>query len=54
MDSGQDECVYSIALRVGQGAIGKLLGKPVCAAGFVVGGAGVVDDIVGPQGQFNA
>ena len=31
-----------------------MLGKPVGAAGFVVAGAGIVDHIVGPQGQFNA
>lgn len=54
MDSGQDEFVYSDALLVGQRAIGKLLGKPVGAAGFVIAGAGIVNHIVGPQGQFQA
>ena len=50
MDGGEDEFVHSGTLLVGQIAVGKLLGKPVCAAGFVVGGTGIVDDIVGPQG----
>ena len=54
MDGGQDEFVYAGALLVGQRAVGKLLDKPVCATGFVVGGAGIVDHIVGPQGQFQA
>ena len=54
MDGGQDEFVYSDALLVGQRAISKVLGKPVRTANFVIAGAGIINHIVGPQGQFQA
>ena len=54
MDGGHDQFMHASMLLIREVAVGKLLGKPVCAAGFVIGGAGIVDHIVGPQGQFQA
>ena len=54
MDGGQDEFVYSGALLIREVAASKVLGKPVCTASFVITGAGIVDYIMGPQGQFQA
>ena len=54
MDGGHDQFMHASELLIREVAVGKLLGKPVCAAGFVIGGAGIVDHILGPQGQFQA
>ena len=54
MDGGHDQFMHASALQICEVAVGKLLGKPVGTAGFVIAGAGIVDYIVGPQGQFQA
>ena len=54
MDGGHDQFMHARVLLIREVADSKLLGKPVCAASFVIAGAGIVNHIVGPQGQFQA
>ena len=54
MDGGHDQFMHASELLICEVAVGKVLGKPVCAADFVIAGAGIVDYIMGPQGQFQA
>lgn len=53
VDGGQDEGVDAIFLMLCECAVLEMLSEPVSAAGFVVTGAGIVDHVVGPEGQFH-
>ena len=53
MNGGEDEGVDAIFLILCECAVFEMLDEPDGAAGFVVTGAGIVDYVVSPEGQFH-